>query len=201
MGGAKISDKIQLIDNLLQKADKILIGGGMANTFLKAQGHEIGKSLVEETAVPQAAELLEMAGERLVLPVDVVVAAGLDSPEPPQNVPVREIPADKMALDIGLMTIQHFNGSLQGAKLVIWNGPMGVFEKERFAAGTNALATILAGLADEGTEVIIGGGDSAAAVAKAGLSDRMSHVSTGGGASLEFLEGKTLPGIAALDDK
>ena len=200
MGGAKISDKIQLIDNLLQKADKILIGGGMANTFLKAQGHEIGKSLVEEAAVPQAAKLLEMAGNRLVLPVDVVVAAGLDGEDQPQNVPVRDIPADKMALDIGLMTIQHFNGSLQGAKLVIWNGPMGVFEKARFAAGTNALATILAGLADRGTEVIIGGGDSAAAVANAGLSDRMSHVSTGGGASLEFLEGKELPGIAALDD-
>ena len=200
MGGAKISDKIKLIDNLLQKADKILIGGGMANTFLKAQGFEIGRSLVEDDAVPEAARLLEMAGERLVLPVDVVIASGLDSDDQPQNVPVREILADKMALDIGLMTIQHFSGSLQGAKLVIWNGPMGVFEVEKFAAGTNALATILAGLADEGTEVIIGGGDSAAAVANAGLSDRMSHVSTGGGASLEFLEGKTLPGIAALDD-
>jgi len=130
----------------------------------------------------------------------VVIAAGLESDEQPQNVPVREIPADKMALDIGLMTIQRFSVSLQGAKLVIWNGPMGVFEVERFAAGTNVLATILAGLADQGTEVIIGGGDSAAAVAKAGLSERMSHVSTGGGASLEFLEGKVLPGIAALDD-
>ncbi len=200
MGGAKISDKIQLIDNLLQKADRILIGGGMANTFLKAQGHELGKSLVEESAVPQAGKLLEMAGDRLVLPVDVVVATGLEGDDHPQNVPVREISADKMALDIGLMTIQHFNGSLQGAKLVIWNGPMGVFEKEQFAAGTNALATILAGLAAQGTEVIIGGGDSAAAVANAGLSERMSHVSTGGGASLEFLEGKELPGIAALDD-
>ncbi|MFZ0546627.1 MAG: phosphoglycerate kinase [Candidatus Promineifilaceae bacterium] len=200
MGGAKISDKIQLIDNLLQKAEKILIGGGMANTFLRAQGFETGNSLVEEESLPQAEKLLDSAGERLVLPVDVVVASGLDSEDQPENVPVREIPADKMALDIGIMTIQRFNGELQGAKLVIWNGPMGVFEKERFAAGTNALATILAGLADQGTEVIIGGGDSAAAVAKAGLSDRMSHVSTGGGASLEFLEGKTLPGIAALDD-
>jgi len=201
MGGAKISDKIQLIDNLLKKAEKILIGGGMANTFLKAQGHEIGRSLVEEEAVPQAVRLLETAGDRLVLPVDVVVAPSLESEDQPQDVPVREIPADKMALDIGIMTIQHFNSSLQGAKLVIWNGPMGVFEKERFAAGTNALATILAGMADQGTEVIIGGGDSAAAVAQAGLSDRMSHVSTGGGASLEFLEGKTLPGIAALDNE
>jgi phosphoglycerate kinase len=201
MGGAKISDKIKLIDNLLQKAQRVLIGGGMANTFLKAQGHEIGTSLVEDEAVPEARRLLETAEERIVLPVDVVVADSLDSQDQPQDVPVREIPADKMALDIGLMTIQHFNGSLQGAKLVVWNGPMGVFEVERFAAGTNALATILAGLADHGTEVIIGGGDSAAAVAKAGLSDRMSHVSTGGGASLEFLEGKTLPGIAALDDR
>lgn len=201
MGGAKISDKIQLIDKLLKKADKILIGGGMANTFLKAKGLEIGKSLVEEEAVPQAAKLLELGGEQLVLPVDVVVASGLEGEDQPQNVPVREIPADKMALDIGLMTIQQFNGALQGAKLVIWNGPMGVFEVDRFASGTNALATILAGLADQGTEVIIGGGDSAAAVSKAGLSDRMSHVSTGGGASLEFLEGKVLPGIAALDNK
>jgi phosphoglycerate kinase len=201
MGGAKISDKIKPIDNLLQKADKILIGGGMANTFLKAQGHEIGTSLVEEDAVPEAARLLEKAGESLVLPVDVIISSGLDSDEQPQNVPVKDIPADKMALDIGIMTIQHFNASLQDAKLVVWNGPMGVFEVERFAAGTNALATILAGLADRGTEVIIGGGDSAAAVAQAGLSDRMSHVSTGGGASLEFLEGKTLPGIAALDEK
>jgi phosphoglycerate kinase len=200
LGGAKISDKIQLIDNLLQKADKILIGGGMANTFLKAQGHEIGKSLVEEEAVPQAARLLEMAGERLVLPVDVVIASSLESEDQPEDVPVRDIPADKMALDIGIMTIQHFNASLQEAKLVVWNGPMGVFEEERYAAGTNALATILAGLADRGTVVIIGGGDSAAAVAQAGLSDRMSHVSTGGGASLEFLEGKTLPGIAVLDE-
>ena len=201
MGGAKISDKIQLIDNLLQKAEKILIGGGMANTFLKAQGHEIGRSLVEEEAVPEAARLLELAGERLVLPVDVVIASGLDSQDQPQDVPVKDIPADKMALDIGIMTIQRFNAALQGAKLVVWNGPMGVFEVERFAAGTNALATILAGLADHGAEVIIGGGDSAAAVARAGLTERMSHVSTGGGASLEFLEGKTLPGIAALDDK
>jgi phosphoglycerate kinase len=200
MGGAKISDKIQLIDNLLEKADKILIGGGMANTFLKAQGHEIGRSLVEEQAVPEAGRLLEMAGDRLLLPVDVVVAEGVESEDQPENVPVREIPADKMALDVGLATIQQFNAALQGAKLVVWNGPMGVFEVERFAAGTNALALILAGLADQGTEVIIGGGDSAAAVAKAGLEERMTHISTGGGASLEFLEGKTLPGIAALDD-
>jgi phosphoglycerate kinase len=201
MGGAKISDKVKLIDHLLRVADRILIGGGMANTFFKAQGREIGKSLVEEEAIPEAKRLLETAGDRLVLPVDVVVADSVDSPDSAKDVPVAEIPADKMALDIGLVSIQHFNGALQGAQLVIWNGPMGVFESECFAAGTNALATLLAGLAGQGTQVIVGGGDSAAAVAKAGLTEQMSHVSTGGGASLEFLEGRTLPGIAALDDR
>lgn len=200
MGGAKISDKIKLIEHLLQVTDKILVGGGMANTFLKAQDLEIGKSLVEEEAVPEARRLLNLAGDRLVLPVDVVVAESLEESTEAQDVPVNEIPADKMALDVGLVTIQHFNGALQGAKLVVWNGPMGVFEVERFAAGTNALATLLGSLVDQGTTVIVGGGDSAAAVAKAGLRDQMSHVSTGGGASLEFLEGKTLPGIAALDE-
>ncbi len=201
MGGAKISDKVKLIDHLLRVADRILIGGGMANTFFKAQGREIGKSLVEEEAIPEAKRLLETAGDRLVLPVDVVVADSVDSLDSAKDVPVAEIPADKMALDIGLVSIQHFNGALQGAQLVIWNGPMGVFESECFAAGTNALATLLAGLAGQGTQVIVGGGDSAAAVAKAGLTEQMSHVSTGGGASLEFLEGRTLPGIAALDDR
>jgi phosphoglycerate kinase len=200
MGGAKISDKIKLIEHLLQVTDKILVGGGMANTFLKAQDLEVGKSLVEEEAVPEARRLLDKAGDRLVLPVDVVVAESLEEDAEAQDVPVNEIPADKMALDVGLVTIQHFNGALQGAQLVVWNGPMGVFEVERFAAGTNALATMLGNLVDQGTSVIVGGGDSAAAVAKAGLTDHMSHVSTGGGASLEFLEGKTLPGIAALDE-
>jgi phosphoglycerate kinase len=201
MGGAKISDKVKLIDHLLRVADRILIGGGMANTFLKAQGREIGKSLVEEDALPEAKRLLASAGERLVLPVDVVVADGIDSPETAKDVPVSEIPAGKMALDIGLVSIQHFNGALQGAQLVVWNGPMGVFESECFAAGTNALATLLAGMAGQGTTVIVGGGDSAAAVARAGLTEQLSHVSTGGGASLEFLEGRTLPGIAVLDDQ
>jgi phosphoglycerate kinase len=135
------------------------------------------------------------------LPVDVVVADRLAEDAEAREVPVDEIAADQMALDIGLVTIQHFSSYLQKARLVIWNGPMGVFEFERFAAGTNALATLLAGLADKGTQVIVGGGDSAAAVAQAGLTGRMSHVSTGGGASLEFLEGVTLPGIAALDEK
>lgn len=200
MGGAKISDKIKLIEHLLQVTDRILIGGGMANTFLKAQNLEVGNSLVEEEAVPEAKRLLDIAGDRLVLPVDVVVAKSLEEGAEAQDVPVNEIPADKMVLDVGLVTIQRFNGALQDARLVVWNGPMGVFEVERFAAGTNGLAMLLGGLAQQGTTVIIGGGDSAAAVAKAGLSDQMSHVSTGGGASLEFLEGKTLPGIAALDE-
>jgi len=201
MGGAKISDKIKLIDNLLEKADTLLVGGGMANTFLKAQGHEIGKSLSEDDALAEAKTLLDTAGERLVLPVDVVISDSLDGDADASNVPVSAIPDDKMVLDIGLVTIQHFNSILQGANLVVWNGPMGVFEVDRFSAGTNTLATLLAGLAMRGTTVIVGGGDSAAAVAKAGLSEQMTHVSTGGGASLEFLEGRTLPGIAALDDK
>jgi len=201
MGGAKISDKIKLIEHLLRVTDKILIGGGMANTFFKAQGKEVGKSLVEDEALPEALRLLEMAGDRLVLPVDVIVAASLSEESEAFDVPANEIPADQMALDVGLVTIQHFNSVLQGAKLVVWNGPMGVFEVDRFAAGTNGLAMLLGALAAQGATVIVGGGDSAAAVAKAGLSDQMSHISTGGGASLEFLEGVTLPGIAALDDK
>jgi phosphoglycerate kinase len=200
MGGAKISDKILLIDRLLAAADKILIGGGMANTFLKAKGLEVGQSLIEAEALPEAERLLAKAGGRLILPVDVVVADKFAADASSHNLPVAEIPADSMALDIGLATIQLFNSELQGARLVVWNGPMGVFEFERFASGTNALATLLAGLTDQGASVIVGGGDSAAAVAKANLSDKMTHVSTGGGASLEFLEGKTLPGIAALDE-
>jgi phosphoglycerate kinase len=201
MGGAKISDKIKLMDNLLQTADKILIGGGMANTFLKAQGYEIGKSLVEEEALPEAKRLLDMAGDQLVVPVDVVVAPEFKADAPATTVAVADIPADQMALDIGPQTLDKFKEALQGVKLVVWNGPMGVFEFERFAKSTNELAQLLAGLVDSGTQVMIGGGDSAAAVNNAGLTDKMTHVSTGGGASLELLDGKTLPGIAALDDK
>ncbi len=201
MGGAKISDKIQLIENLLKTADKVLIGGGMANTFLKAQGHEIGKSLVEADALPEAKRLLKMAPDRLVLPVDVVVASEFSADAAASIVPIWGIQKDKMALDVGPDTIERFNVELQGVRLVIWNGPMGVFEFESFAQGTNALAFLLSEMAVMGAQVVIGGGDSAAAVKNAGLSDKMSHVSTGGGASLELLEGKTLPGIAALDDK
>ncbi len=201
MGGAKISDKIKLIDNLLKTADKILIGGGMANTFLKAQGYSLGTSLVEEDAIAEAKRLLDMAGDRLVLPVDVVVADKFAADALADTVPVSNIADDKMALDVGPDTLDRFNQALAGAKLVVWNGPMGVFEFDRFAKGTNALAHLLAERVEEdGTEVMIGGGDSAAAVQKAGLADKMTHISTGGGASLELLEGKLLPGIAALDD-
>ncbi|MEZ4593878.1 MAG: phosphoglycerate kinase [Chloroflexota bacterium] len=201
MGGAKISDKIKLIENLLNTADKILIGGGMANTFVRAQGHETGTSLVEEDALLEAERLLKMAGNRLVLPVDFVVADKFDANAEAETVDTDSIPVDKMALDIGPESLKAFKQALQGAKMVIWNGPMGVFEFPRFAVGTNELAQLLAAQVAEGTEVIIGGGDSAAAVTKAGLAEKMSHISTGGGASLELLEGKTLPGIAALDDK
>ncbi len=201
MGGAKISDKILLIENLLTKADAVLIGGGMANTFLRAQGLETGSSLVEEEALPEARRLLESAGDRLVLPVDVVVADRFAADAEAEIVPVNAIPADCTALDVGPETIALFRAKLRPARLVVWNGPMGVFEFERFAQGTFALAEALAGLTAGGAQVVIGGGDSAAAVAQAGLTDQMSHVSTGGGASLELLEGKTLPGVAALDDK
>lgn len=200
MGGAKISDKIKLIDNLLETADKILIGGGMANTFLKAKGHEMGNSLVEAEALDEAKRLLDAAGDRLQLPVDLVVADEFSADASSDTVSVDHVPDDKMALDIGPKTLERFGESLKGARLVVWNGPMGVFEFEKFAEGTNELARRLAALVDDGTEVVIGGGDSAAAVQKAGLADKMTHISTGGGASLELLEGKELPGIAALDD-
>ena len=201
MGGAKISDKIKLIDNLLQTADKILIGGGMANTFLRASGYETGTSLVEEEALPEAKRLLEKASERLILPADVIVAPEFKADAPDEVAMVNAIPADQMALDIGHQTVARFKEEIRDAKLVVWNGPMGVFEMPRFAKGTFQLAEALAELVDLGAEVIIGGGDSAAAVQQAGLSEKMSHVSTGGGASLEMLEGKELPGIAALDDR
>ncbi len=201
MGGAKISDKILVIDNLLRLADKVLIGGGMANTFLKAQGHEVGKSLVEEEALEEARRLLAQSGDKLILPLDVVVADKFAADAEAENVLVSEIPADRMALDIGVETLAEFGRQLEGAQLVIWNGPMGVFEMSRFAAGTNGLAILLGTMAAKGTQVIIGGGDSAAAVAQAGLAEQMTHVSTGGGASLELLEGKILPGIAVLDEK
>lgn len=200
MGGAKVSDKIQLIDNLLERADKILIGGGMANTFFKAMGLETGTSLVEDDALREAQKLMTLAGNRLVLPVDLGVADKFDRDAARENVPFNGISAEKTALDIGPATVDHFRKQLEGAALVVWNGPMGVFEFPTFAQGTFALADLLAAAVDSGTQVIIGGGDSAAAVKAAGLKEKMTHVSTGGGASLELLQGESLPGIAILDD-
>lgn len=199
MGGAKISDKIAVIENLLSKVDSLLIGGGMANTFFVAQGYNVGKSLVEAEAVDTAKKLLAEHADKLVLPVDAVVGSEFKADAAAKTVPVDEVPADWMILDIGPATIAHFSNRLAAAKTVVWNGPMGVFEFPRFAEGTFAVAKALAGLKDATT--IIGGGDSAAAVEQSGLADKMSHISTGGGASLEFLEGIELPGVAALDDK
>lgn len=196
MGGAKISDKIAVIESLLEKCDVILVGGGMANTFLAAQGFSMGKSLVEQEALETARQLAEKGAGKIELPVDLVVASDFAADADSRVVSVDEVPAEWRALDIGPATIAHYSNRLAGAKTVVWNGPMGVFEMAAFARGTVAVAEMLASLKDATT--IIGGGDSAAAVAQAGLEDKMTHVSTGGGASLEFLEGKELPGVAAL---
>jgi phosphoglycerate kinase len=199
LGGAKVSDKIAVIENLLTTVDALLIGGGMANTFLKAQGREIGKSLVEEDKVGVARQLIEQGGDKLVLPVDVVVADQFDASAQRRTVDVGAVPSDWRILDIGKKTLDGFKRRLAEAKTVVWNGPMGVFEMEPFAVATFAMARALAELKDATT--IIGGGDSAAAIEQAGVTDRVTHVSTGGGASLEFLEGKTLPGVAVLQDR
>jgi phosphoglycerate kinase len=198
LGGAKISDKIEVIKSLLPKVDTILIGGGMANTFLAAEGYPMGKSLVEKDALKTAVELMELGAEIIYLPVDLRVAQEFAADTEQKVVSVTDVPADWMALDIGPATIAHFSNRLAGAKTVIWNGPMGVFEFPVFAQGTVAIAEMLAGL--RGATTIVGGGDSAAAVRQAGLEEKMSHVSTGGGASLEFLEGQELPGVAVLND-
>jgi phosphoglycerate kinase len=182
-------------------ADGLLIGGGMANTFLKASGYEIGESLVEDEVLSTAQELLEEAGERdlrLLLPVDVVVADAFSADAAYKAVAVDEVPVDGRILDIGPRTVDRFRDALQGAHMVVWNGPMGVFEFEPFAEGTRAIAQAVA---DSGAFGIIGGGDSVAAIQQLGLADQIEHLSTGGGASLEFLEGKSLPGVAALDDR
>jgi phosphoglycerate kinase len=198
LGGAKISDKIGVIDNLLDRVDRLLIGGGMANTFLKAQGLEVGDSLVEDDALDTARDLLARAGDKLLLPVDAVVADKFADDAASMTVDVENVPLGWRILDIGAETVTCFREALTGARTVVWNGPMGVFEFPNFALGTAALARALAGL--EAT-TIIGGGDSAAAVRQAGLAEEMTHISTGGGASLEMLEGKVLPGLAALEDK
>ncbi len=198
LGGAKVSDKIGVIKQLLPKVDGLLIGGGMANTFFAAQGYNTGNSLVEQDALDTAKSLLAEAGDKLILPVDLVLADKFAADAEIRIAPVDEIPDGWMALDIGPASIAHFSNRLAAAKTVVWNGPMGVFEFPRFAEGTFAVAQALAELSDATT--IIGGGDSAAAVELSGLSRKMSHISTGGGASLEFLEGKSLPGVAALDE-
>lgn len=201
LGGAKVSDKIGVIENLLDKVDSLLIGGGMMFTFLKAKGYEIGKSLLEEDKIELAKELMAKAegkGVKLVLPVDTVVAKEFKNDTEFRTVKVEEIPADMMGLDIGEETRKIFAEEILKAKTVVWNGPMGVFEMENFAKGTEAIAEAMA---KSDAVTIVGGGDSAAAVEKTGYNDKMTHISTGGGASLEFFEGKTLPGIAAIDDK
>ncbi|WP_031547532.1 phosphoglycerate kinase [Salinicoccus luteus] len=199
LGGAKVSDKIGVIKNVLDKADKVIIGGGMAYTFLKAQGKEIGNSLLEADKVELAKSLLEEAGDKIVLPIDIVVAEEFDANAKHRTVSVDEIPADMEGLDIGEETVVHFKEVLQGARTVVWNGPMGVFEMENFAKGTIGVCRAIAELT--GAKTIIGGGDSAAAAMDLGYADDFSHISTGGGASLEYLEGKELPGLSVIDDK
>ncbi|EFQ5019112.1 phosphoglycerate kinase [Listeria monocytogenes] len=199
LGGAKVSDKIGVIENLLTKADKVLVGGGMTFTFMVAQGQEIGKSLLEADKVELAKGLLEKAGDKLVLPVDAVVSKEFSNDAPFHTVSADSIPADEMGLDIGQATIDLFTKELQGAKTVVWNGPMGVFELSNFAKGTIGVCEAIANLTDATT--IIGGGDSAAAAMDLGFADKFTHISTGGGASLEYLEGKELPGVASISDK
>ncbi|GFN36291.1 phosphoglycerate kinase [Tepidimicrobium xylanilyticum] len=201
LGGAKVSDKIGVIENLLNKVDVILIGGGMAYTFLKAQGYEIGTSILEEDKVDLAKDLLKKAEEKkvkLLLPVDVVVAEEFKNDTVFKTVKIDSIPENMMGLDIGEETVKLFSKEIKEARTVVWNGPMGVFEMENFKKGTDAIAKALA---ETEAITIVGGGDSASAVEKAGYADKITHISTGGGASLEFLEGKVLPGIDAIDDK
>jgi phosphoglycerate kinase len=205
LGGAKVADKLNVINNLLEKCDTLIIGGGMAYTFLKAKGYEIGKSLVDETKIDYCAEMIKKAadkGKQLLLPVDTVVTAEFPNPIDAEievwTVDSDAIPADKMGMDIGPKTIALYSDAVKNAKTVVWNGPMGVFENPILAKGTKAVA---AALAETDATTIIGGGDSAAAVNQLGYGDKMSHISTGGGASLEFLEGKELPGVAAANEK
>ena len=199
LGGAKVSDKLTLVEHLLEKVDALLIGGGMAFTFLQALGHAVGRSLVEPDQLGTARRTLDAARRRgvsLVLPLDAVVAAGPDSAQG-RAVGIREIPADQMGLDIGPRTIERFTAALTGARTIVWNGPMGVFERPAFAAGTLALARAVAGAS---AFTVIGGGDTVAAVTQAGVTDKIGYISTAGGAFLEFLEGRTLPGVEALTD-
>jgi phosphoglycerate kinase len=201
LGGAKISGKIDVIEQLLPRVDRLVIGGAMACTFFKAMGLEVGKSLVEADRVEMAKDLLARAGGKLVIPSDAVVAKSLHAPQSARAVPCDGISPDEAMFDIGPTSAGQFAGIMEGAKTILWNGPMGVFETAPFDAGTRAVAEAMATATQLGATTIVGGGDSAAAVASLGLEAAMSHVSTGGGASLEFLEGKVLPGVAALDDR
>ncbi|MGE5731401.1 MAG: phosphoglycerate kinase [Gemmatimonas sp.] len=201
LGGAKISGKIDVIEQLLPKVDRLIVGGAMACTFFKAMGLETAKSLVESDRVAMAKDLLARGGTKPLLPTDAMVAPSLDAPQSAHAVARDAIPADEAMFDIGPMSASQFADAIAAAKTVIWNGPMGVFETKPFDAGTRSVADAMARATTRGATTIVGGGDSAAAVAEMELESAMSHVSTGGGASLEFLEGKTLPGVAALDDK
>jgi phosphoglycerate kinase len=198
LGGAKISDKILVVETLLKQADKLIIGGGMANTFLAAKGLNMQDSLVEVASLDTAKSILAKSGDKLILPVDAVIADKFEAEANTQVVDVDKIPAGWRMMDVGPKTLELYKKALSGAKLIVWNGPVGVFEMPKFAEGTFALAKLLA---ESGATTVIGGGDSASAVKKAGVAKQMTHVSTGGGASLEFLEGKELPGVAALMDK
>ena len=198
LGGAKISDKIGVIRNLLQKADQVLIGGGMANTFFKAQGYPVADSLVEDSALDTAKELLKEGSTRLRLPVDVVIADRFDNEAEKKTMPMGPVPEGWRIMDIGPETVVAFSKTIHGAGTIVWNGPMGVFEFPRFAEGTFGVAKAVA---ESNAVSIVGGGDSVAAINQSGLADRITHISTGGGASLEMLEGLTLPGVAALQDK
>lgn len=198
LGGAKISDKILVVENLLKQCDQLIIGGGMANTFLAAKGYNMADSLVEAGSIELAKGLLAKSGDKLLLPIDAVIADKFDAEANSQVVDVDKVPAGWRMMDVGPKSLEKFGEVLKSAKLVVWNGPVGVFEMPKFAEGTFAIAKLLATC---GATTVIGGGDSASAVKKAGVAKQMTHVSTGGGASLEFLEGKELPGVAALNDK
>lgn len=199
LGGAKVSDKIKAIENLLTKADRVLIGGGMAYTFFKAKGYEVGQSLLEEDRVELAKEIMEKAGDKLVLPVDITIADDFSNDANTKMVKADEIPSDWEGLDSGEETSKLYGDIIKEAKTVVWNGPMGVFEMPTFAKGTEAIAEAIA--QNDDAISIVGGGDSAAAVVELGYEDKFSHISTGGGASLAYLEGSTLPGIEAIQDK
>lgn len=202
LGGAKVSDKIAVIEALLGKVDRLLIGGGMANTFFKAQGYALGKSLVEDDALDTARALLQKAAGKLILPTDAIIGDKFSNDAKSKTIGVSDgVPDGWSIYDIGPKTIELFKTNLKDAQTVVWNGPMGVFEMSNFAAGTTSVAQILADLTDKGATTIVGGGDSAAAIEASGLASRITHISTGGGASLEMLEGKALPGVVALKDK